>query len=379
VFRILIAIGQTPFDPTSGAAQATLHLAELLAGCACEVRCLATSGTEGVFQGTLPEGDFTENGVKHCIIPVDPGKKHSWHHLVGRQYDRHFDELLSGFRPDFVVTFGDEPPDRSRRARAVAAGSKVVFCLHNESYRKERPDNVTAFLSPSRYLADAYQQSWGDRVPIEILPTPMIFRRILADAWEPVFVTFVNPQPVKGLWFMIRFAEQLGLHHPDIPLRIIEGRATAADFLAAATSAGIDITPFENLFFSTSRADVREIWASTRILLAPAVWNEPAGRTPVEAMMNGAVPVVSNRGGLSEQLNSAGRVLPLPANLVTGSRYLPTAAEIRPWMDAVVSLCQDDKSFAYESGLAKREAQRFSQACLAPRYLQFLRELNPPR
>jgi glycosyltransferase involved in cell wall biosynthesis len=375
VFRVLIAIGQTPFDPTSGAAQATLHLAELLAGCACDVRCLATSGTEGVFRGVLPDGEFTKNGVKHSIIPVDPGKKHSWHHLVGRQYDRCFDDLLSDFRPDFVFTFGDEPPDQSRRARAAAAGSKVVFCLHNESYRNARPGNVTVFLSPSRHLAEAYQLAWGDRAPIAILPTPMISGRIIADAWEPVFVTFVNPQPAKGLWFMIRFAEQLGLHHPEIPLRIIEGRATAADFLAAAKSADIDLSPFENLFYSTSTADVREFWGTTRILLAPAVWNEPAGRTPVEAMMNGAVPVVSNRGGLAEQLNSAGKVLPLPEKLSPRSEYLPTAAEIAPWMDAVVSLCQDDKSFEHASDRARLAARRFSEDCLAPRYLQFLREL----
>jgi glycosyltransferase involved in cell wall biosynthesis len=374
VFRVLIAIGQTPFDPTSGAAQATLHLAELLAGCACEVRCLATSGTEGVFHGRLPEGEFSENGVRHSIIPVDPEKKHSWHHLVGGLYDRCFDDLLSGFRPDFVLTFGDEPPDQSRRARALAAGSKVVFCLHNESYRKARPENVTAFLSPSDYLAEVYHLSWGERAAIAVLPTPMTAARIIADTWEPVFVTFVNPQPAKGLWFMIRFAEQLGIHHPEIPLRIIEGRATAADFLAAAKSADIDLSPFENLFFSTSTADVREIWATTRILLAPAVWNEPAGRTPVEAMMNGAVPIVSNRGGLAGQLNSAGRVLPLPEKLTLRSSYLPTADEVAPWTDAVVGLCRDDKAFQHESDRARHAAERYSQACLAPRYLRFLQE-----
>ena len=375
MFRVLIAIGQTPFDPTSGAAQATLHLAELLAACGCEVRCLATSGTEGVFHGVLPEGNFTESGVKHCIIPVDPRKKHSWHHVAGRQYDGLYDDLLSGFRPDFVFTFGNETPDQSRRERALTAGAKVVFCLHNESYRNERPGNVTAFLSPSSYLAGVYEQAWENRANPTILPTPMISGRIIADTWEPVFVTFVNPQPAKGLWFMIRFAEQLGLHHPEIPLRIIEGRATAADFLAAAKSADIDLQPFENLFFSPSTADVREIWGSTRILLAPAVWNEPAGRTPVEAMMNGAVPVVSNRGGLAGQLQRAGKVLPLPAHLTPESRHLPTAAEIGPWMDAVVSLCHDEEAFGQASDQARLEAECYSQASLAPRYLHFLRGL----
>lgn len=376
MFRILIAIGQSPFDPTSGAAQATLHLAELLAEAGSEVCCLATSGTEGIFPGKLPSGNFIQNGVKHCIISVDPEKKHSWHHIVGREYNSNFENLLSDFKPHFVFTFGDEAPDQARRKKAMAAGSKVIFCLHNQHYQKELPQNVSAFLSPSHYLAGIYRESWRDRAPILVLPTPMIAKRIVAETWEPVFVTFVNPQPAKGLWLMIRFAEQLGIHHPEIPLRIIEGRATAADFLLTAKSAGVDLSPFKNLFFSPSTADVREIWATTRILLAPAVWEEPAGRTPVEAMMNGAVPLVSNRGGLAEQVNSAGKVLPLPEKLTPLSRYLPTVSEIAPWIDAAVSLCQNERAFERESALAKLEAQRYSQPHLASCYLRYLHDLG---
>jgi glycosyltransferase involved in cell wall biosynthesis len=372
VFRVLFAIGQTPFDPTSGAAQATLHLAEMLSQAGCEVCALATTGTEGVFQGDLPHGAFVANGVRHRILPVAPSLKHSWHHLVGQQYDGFFDKLLVDFRPDFIFTFGDEAPDQSRRKRALAAGSKVVFCLHNERYRDFRPEHVTAFLCPSDYLAGQYRQAWLGPLRMEVLPTPFFANRVVAKSSDPIFTTFVNPQPAKGLWFMIRMAEQLGLHHPDIPLRIIEGRATAADFIGASKSVGIQLGGFENLFFSPAISDVREIWASTRILLAPAVWNEPAGRTPVEAMLNGAVPIVSNRGGLSEQLGSAGIVLPLPQKLTPHSAYLPTAAEVIPWIDEVVRLCHDEVYFLSASKLASHESKRFLHANLMPSYLAFL-------
>lgn len=375
MFRILIAIGQTPFDPTSGAAQATLHLAELLAKNGCEVRSLSTSGTEGVIQSALPQGKFTTNGVHHHIIRVAPEMKHSWHHIVGCRYDRCFDELIAEFRPDILFTFGDEAPDHSRRERAMAAGTKIVFCLHNEHYLRNRPENVSAFLCPSRYLANRYQESWEGTTNIKILPTPISAERVLSEKTEPVFTTFINPQPAKGLWFMVRFAEQLGIHHPEIPLRIIEGRATAADFINAANSAGIDLGVYGNLFFSHAVADVREIWATTRILLAPAVWNEPAGRTPVEAMLNGAVPIVSNRGGLAEQVGAAGFVLPLPENLTPVSGYLPSAEEIKPWIDAVVQLCGDEDHFTQASALAKQESLRFLPKHLAEPYLDFIREI----
>jgi glycosyltransferase involved in cell wall biosynthesis len=375
MFRILIAIGQTPFDPTSGAAQATLHLAELLAMASCEVRCLATTGTEGVCRGDLPHGNFVESGVNHHIIPVDPDLKHSWHHIVGAEYNRCFDEWLADFKPHFVFSFGDEPPDQSRRARALAAGARLVFCLHNEHYTGHQPDHVSAFLCPSTYLANRYRSAWSGAENITVLPTPMIPARIMAATVEPVFVTFINPQPDKGLWFMIRFAGLLGKHHPEIPLRIVEGRATAADFLSAAKSVGVDLGIYPNLFFSHSVADVREIWSTSRILLAPAVWNEPAGRTPVEAMMNGVVPIVSDRGGLPEQVGTAGRVLPLPGSISTRTATLPQTNDVFPWVQAVAELCHDENHFLAASKLAQREAQRFSPEKLAPAYMAFLKGL----
>ena len=45
--RLLLLLGQSPFDPTSGAAQSMRQTAELLADAGWSVRCLATSGCEG--------------------------------------------------------------------------------------------------------------------------------------------------------------------------------------------------------------------------------------------------------------------------------------------------------------------------------------------
>ncbi len=372
--RIFIAIGQTPFDPTSGAAQATLHLAELLAHAGCEVRCLATSGTEGVCKAELPTGAFHLNRVRYQILSVPAAQKHSWHHLIGREYDACFAKQLDDFRPDFLFTFGDEGPDRTRRKKAATAGVKVVFCLHNGHYQSLQPEMVTAFLAPSRFLADFYRTAWAHPVPIHHLPTPIMPARVIAESHDPVFTTFINPQPAKGLWFMIRLAEQLGLRHPEIPLRIIEGRATAADFLAAAKYSGIDLGGFPNLFFSPNFEDVREVWTTTRVLLVPSVWEEPAGRVAVEAMFNGAVPIVSNRGGLSEQVGSGGRILPIPEILTPESRCLPSAREVEPWLEAIVELSTDERLFTETSKRAMASAHRFTPDLLVPEYLQFLNE-----
>ncbi|MEZ5562499.1 MAG: hypothetical protein R3F27_06035 [Gammaproteobacteria bacterium] len=45
--RLLLLLGQSPFDPTSGAAQSMRQIAELLATQGFAVRALATTGCEG--------------------------------------------------------------------------------------------------------------------------------------------------------------------------------------------------------------------------------------------------------------------------------------------------------------------------------------------
>jgi len=39
------------------------------------------------------------------------------------------------------------------------------------------------------------------------------------------YVTFVNPHPQKGLFVFARIARELWQRRPDIPLRVVEGRA----------------------------------------------------------------------------------------------------------------------------------------------------------
>lgn len=370
--RVFIAIGQTPFDPTSGAATATLHLAELLVLQGNEVRVLSTTGTEGPHVGELPSGSLVERGVYYRILAVPFEQRHSWHHLMGQKYDTFFDETIRSWEPDALFTFGDEAPDVSRRKRAKDAGVRVIFCLHNARYRNRLPSHVDVFLTPSWFLEQHYREVWKDRASLVTLPTPIIPERVIASQHDPVFVTFINPQPAKGLCFMIRFAEQLGRHHPEIPLRVIEGRASAADFIGVARSMGIRLEQFSNLFFSPSVADCREIWGISRVVLVPSVWDEPAGRVVPEAMLNGVIPITSGRGGLSEQLGRSGRNIPLPTWLTPESRKIPSSEDVRPWLKQVETWCFEDAAYEEEAQRAREEAQRFLPSHVGEKYQSLL-------
>ena len=375
--KLLVVIGQTPFDPTSGAAQATLHLAIFLAREGWEVRCISTSATEGDTPAALPSGRFHEHGVGFTILPVEPSLKHSWQRVIGDEYDEVYRKTLEEFLPDRLLTFGDEPADLRRIGWARDAGAKVIFALHNQHYLRRMPDGVDLFLCPSPFLKDCYRDSWGPEAPLAAVRTPIVRDRVVAENPDPIFVTFFNPQPAKGLSIMLTLADEICRNHPHIPLRIVAGRASIGDFLRAASDAGIDLGSFENIYLTESISDIREIWRHTRVLLMPSLWNEPAGRLPVEAMMNGAIPLVSDRGGLPFQIGNAGKVIPVPASCDPSSRKPSPVHHVRPWLDAILEFCEDGTHFSESQLRSLEEAEQFSETLLAPIYSQLFTNLSP--
>ncbi len=396
--RLLLLLGQSPFDPTSGAAQSMRQAAELLAARGWDVRALATSGCEGdtdadhgallsraghavARAGSFARADcevleLCSRGVSHEILVTDPARKHAWERDLGAVYRAHLDRLRREFRPQVVLTFGDDPGDLARRETLAGDGARVVFALHNLAYLPRRPRHCHAFLAPSRFLAQRYRAAWGEEVAL--LPAPLVAEGVVAEAHEPVFVTFINPEPAKGLWLLARLAERLGRERPDIPLLVVEGRARAAHLLAAGQAAGVDLSRFPNLMFAPATPRVADVWAHCRLLLAPSVVEEAAGRVALEAMANGAVPLVSDRGALPETVGEGGLVLPLPENYTPRTKTPLNPAVAAPWFDAVTRLVDDDAAFQRLSRLARAASQGYLPARLAPAYDAVFRTWLPP-
>jgi glycosyltransferase involved in cell wall biosynthesis len=386
--RLLLLLGQSPFDPTSGAAQSMRQMAELLAARGWAVRGLATSGCEGEagadHADLLAQAGYAvtrsasfvspsttvlqlwSQGLAHEIIVTDARRKHHWEQDVGPVYQAHLDRMRRQFRPQVVLTFGDDPGDIARRETLCRDGARVIFALHNLAYLARRPRHCHAYLAPSRFLAERYRAAWGDAVTV--LPPPLMTHGVVADTHDPVFVTFFNPEPAKGLWLLARLAERLGRERPDIPLLVVEGRAPASHVLAAGKAAGVDLSRYANLMFASATPRVADLWAHCRILLAPSVVEEAAGRVVVEAMANGAVPLVSDRGALPEIVAGGGQVLCLPKSYTPRSSapLNPTVAD--PWFDAVTRLVDDDEAYERCSRAARITAESYMPARLAPSY-----------
>jgi glycosyltransferase involved in cell wall biosynthesis len=391
---LLLVLPQLPLDSGSGAARSLTTICEMAADAGYRVRALATTASEvshhldpaehlaqqGIGAnrsrnpGDRPELSFESRGISYRLLDVAHARPFTWQKLYNRQFDLMFDRELDRFRPDLIVTFGGTPEDVRRRRRARHRGAKVVFGLRNFGYLV--PDGIAevdGILAASQFLSDRYRQVLG--VESTALPLPLEMEDVLAPERQPIFVTMINPSPEKGLMVFARIAEEVARRRPNVAILVIESRGSAGRLAGAALAGGFDLRLHDNILTSNAVPLPRDIYAGTRVLLVPSLWEEPAGRVVAEALINGIPPIVSDRGGLAEVANGGGFVVPI-APEVTPEAKIPVSAEIvEPWVRLILRLTDDDAFYQEAARRALEAGAIYRREELAPRYLQFFEQV----
>ena len=382
-----------PQDPASGAARSLNTICEMLAEAGFEVRALATtaserqnkSGASAYLQSLSidlairrpdrsgpyrPQFVFHHRGIHYTLLDTADFSPSQWEKVYGRHFDLLFDQELRDFQPDLLLTYGGSAADVRRRQRARAAGASVVFGLRNLGYLVPGAfKHVDAILSTSQFVTSRYREAMG--VESTPLPTPLDWDDVLAPERNPLFFTFVNPSPEKGLMFIARLLEESSVRRPDVPFLVVEARVSAGLLAGAAITGGFDLRRHENILVSAAVPKPRDLYAATRALLVPSVWEEPAGRVAPEALINGIPAMVSDRGGLSEMLHGGGFVLPIPAEVTPASKKPPPAAAVEPWLELVFQLADDENFYQQASVRARAAGQNYARKALAPLYVDF--------
>jgi glycosyltransferase involved in cell wall biosynthesis len=225
--------------------------------------------------------------------------------------------------------------------------------LHNFNYRSPAAfADTDAIIVPSRFAASYYRRTLG----LECLPLPNLvdFERVRVAARDPRYVTFVNPSHEKGVYAFARIADELGLRRPDIRLLVVEARGTERTLV----DCGLDLRAHGNVNVMSHTPDPRHFWGVTRICLPPSLWWENQPAIDYEAMINGIPVIGSDRGGTPEVLGDAGIVLGIASRLTPSTRDLPTAAEVEPWVKAIIGLWDDPAWYAEQSRRSVAEARR---------------------
>lgn len=377
--RLLLVLPQLPQDPASGAARSMTSICELLAECGWQVRALCTTLSEsktltdarGVLEGLGIQVEhrrrrgaelrYQHRAIVYRALPVAGHLGlEDWQRVHGRAFDLALSEELSAFRPDIMFTYGMYEGDVRRHRMAVRAGVRIVFGLRNEAYLGFREwGRVSGVLTPSRYLSDLYRADTG--LESTALHAPFAPAEIVAPAHDPIFMTFVNPSVMKGVDLFAHIAERLSVRRPDLPFLVIESGGSAGTLVAAGLRGGFDLRRHENIMISPPVPLPRDIFAPTRVLLVPSL-REAGARVVAEALLNGVPPIVSDRGGLPEMCNGAGRVLPVDED-----------RDVERWIEAILPLMDDEALYQEESAKARAAATVYDRDVLRPQYDAFFR------
>jgi glycosyltransferase involved in cell wall biosynthesis len=276
------------------------------------------------------------------------------------------DRLLDQVQPDILLTYGGHWLGQEIMAHAQRRGSAVVFSLRNLEYRRAelfRP--VDAVLVPSRFAQVYYRRALG--LACTAIPGPWDWARVHCPEVQGRYVTFVNPQPEKGVFIFARIVRELAHRRPDIPLLVVEGRG-GAEWLERA---GLDRRTLGNLYVMRNTPDPRDFYRVSRLVLVPSLWQESFARVAVEALINGIPVLASTRGGMPEVLEQAGFLFPVPGRYTPTARVLPTAEEVAPWVETIIRLWDDAAFYEQEQRRCQAAAEAWRPERLAPRFEEF--------
>lgn len=182
------------------------------------------------------------------------------------------------------------------------------------------------------------------------------------------YVTFVNPQPHKGVFVFARIAEQLHRRRPDIPFLIVEGRC-GVEWLQRT---GLDLSGLTNLNVMRNTPDPRDFYRASRLILMPSLWRESFGRVAAEAMISGIPVLASSRGALAEVVGEAGFLFEIPARYTPETRTVATAEEVAPWVDTIIRLWDNTNLYQEAACRCRKRAEAWRAETLLPRYEELL-------
>jgi len=182
--------------------------------------------------------------------------------------------FLKKNRPDLVWTYGGDPVSLAVQKLAKRLDIPILFALHNFAYRDTRAfEMVDYVIVPTEFCRQFYWDTIGLAamyLPLVVDPERVLvsgtLRVPMADGTRSVpdtnrYVTFVNPEPRKGIHFFARIADALSNTRPDIRLLMVEG-ASKASFLPQL---GIDLSGAKNLTIIANAPDARAFHSMTKM------------------------------------------------------------------------------------------------------------------
>ena len=292
----------------------------------------AALGVRGVAGAPVAGGQPGSQTVLDCGYPV----------RLLADFAGDLPQLLRDWRPDVVWA----QLDGARQVLGVARAQGVPGVLYvRDAEDDPRELRATAALGchvvcGSAFLADKVARVIG-RPAAVVHPTSDWCFGTQGD--PKGCITMVNPHAVKGLDTFLEVARRLPQQR-----FLLQEAWKLGDAALAALQARLAALP--NVRFAHRVPDVRQVYAQTRVLVVPSVWEEGFGRVAVEAQSCGIPVIASARGGLAEAVGEGGVLI---------DDYRNADA----WVAAIAAVTADDGVWRAASARALASCSSCFSAC----------------
>jgi len=270
-----------------------------------------------------------------------------------------YQAALEQFKPDVVFYYGGQTLDLLIPNEAQVRGIPAVAYLVNGNYSGKRwCRDLDMIITDSQATADKYAANLDMRpVPVGTFINPL---SVVATEHTRQHLLFINPSLQKGVAIVIQLALLLEKRRPDIIFEVVESRGSWQQMLRSiSASLGSPREQLDNVMVTANTDDMRPIYGRARVLLAPSVWWESAGRVIAEAMLNGIPAIVTDRGGMPEMMGNAGVKLSLPAECHQQPyTTLPPSAALEPVVERIIQWYDNAELYADYVARAQQMGQQ---------------------
>ncbi|MDF1582312.1 MAG: glycosyltransferase [Methyloprofundus sp.] len=319
---------------------ATDHAAESMAvGC----------GTYSVTPWTYPDpSEYTTLGIKtnhdgilDCGYPI----------RILPDFNQALSDLIDEFKPDVIWSQLEGAVEVLELAKAK--GIQGLYYVHDAEFDVQElckiADLGCHIVCSSGFLADKAQRVIG-RSTYTLYPSAELY---FATKNDPNgFITMINPHRVKGLPTFLKIAQQL----PEQQFLLVESWKLNNQALAELHE---QLAQLPNIQFMHRVSDMRIIYAQTKLLLIPSIWEEGFGMVAIEGQSCRIPVIASQRGGLTESVG-------------TGGILIEDYQNVEKWLTAVAQVLASPHSYASFSERAYQHAtsDNFTPKVLAAHFLQ---------
>jgi predicted O-methyltransferase YrrM len=257
-------------------------------------------------------------------------------------------------RPPQVVVVRSGPCLAAVLAAARARGAATVALQTDCTPRDPAPFlDADVVLTPTRFAAEYLREALG--LPCVHLPPVVAREPVQADPAGPGTVVFDASIPGNGLSVLAQIAGELGRRRPSLPMLFLGGT-------------GVAPLPGGGSIRCVPRRELGQVWGGARVLVAPLVGWEQTPLAALSAVAHGVPVVGSDRGAGPELLDGAALLFPLHPRLTAPVSVALTPAELAPWVETVLRLCDERPFAAGRRSLALLAGQRWAADQLAPQY-----------